>query len=249
MSALTDYLIRHADDNLVLSQRLAEYVSHAPELEEDLAIANIALDHLGVATHLLEYAAAIGDTGKTADDLAFLRSEREFTNLLLVEQPNGDFAHIMVRQFLFDAYQRELWDALAHSTDHTVAGIAAKASKEAAYHVRHSHGWLVRLGDGTTESHLRMEQAIADLWRFVDEMFDTDSLDEKMTTAGMGVAPAALRGAWEALVDATLEEATLHHGPVDPQRRGGRSGFHTEHLGHLLTEMQWMQRSYPGLEW
>jgi ring-1,2-phenylacetyl-CoA epoxidase subunit PaaC len=247
VSSLADYVIRHADDNLVLSQRLAEYISRAPELEEDLAIANTALDHLGVATHLLDYAAGMVDV--TADGLAFLRNERELTNLLLVEQPNTDFAHIIVRQFLFDAYQRELWDALSRSTDNTIAGIAAKASKEAAYHLRHSRGWLVRLGDGTPESHDRIERALAALWRFVDEMFEADALDDEMSTTGAGVSPAALRTAWSACVDDALAEATLSRGPDQPQRRGGRSGFHTEHLGHLLTEMQWMQRSYPGLVW
>lgn len=249
MSSLADYLIRHADDNLVLSQRLAEYVSCAPELEEDLATANTALDHLGVATHLLEYAADIADTAVTADELAFLRDERQFTNLLLVEQPNDDFAHITVRQFLFDAYQRELWDALGRSTDRTLAGIATKACKEAAYHLRHSHGWMVRLGDGTAESHSRTQRAVSDLWRFAAEPFDSDSLDEEMAAAGIGVSPPTLRAAWEARVNATLAEATLASPPEHPQRRGGRNGFHTEHLGHLLAEMQWMQRSYPGLVW
>lgn len=243
------YVIRHADDNLILAQRLSEYVSRAPELEEDLAIANIALDHLGVATHLFNYAAGLlgGDT--TGDDLAFHRDEREFTNLLLVEQPNGDFAHIMVRQFLFDAYQQAMWPALSRSTDGTLAGIAAKAAKEAAYHVRHSRGWLVRLGDGTGESHTRTQTAVDDLWRFVDEMFAGDDLDTEMATAGIGVAPQQLRAAWDTAVGSTLTEATVSRGAEDSQRSGGRTGFHTEHLGHLLAEMQWMQRAYPGLEW
>jgi len=249
VKALAEYVIRHADDNLILAQRLSEYVAHAPELEEDLAIANIALDHLGVATHLLNYAAALIGDDRTGDDLAFLRNEREFTNLLLVEQPNGDFAHIIVRQFLFDAYQHALWPMLSRSTDSTVAGIAGKAAKEAAYHVRHSRGWLIRLGDGTRESHTRTQPAVDDLWRFVDELFAGDDLDTEMATAGIGAAPAQLRAAWDTTVDSVLSEATLSRGAEESVRLGGRTGFHTEHLGHLLAEMQWMQRAYPGLEW
>ncbi len=249
MSRLYDYVVRHADDNLILSQRLSEYISHAPELEEDLAIANIALDHLGVAMHLLEYAATIGDDGKTSDDLAFLRNEREYTNALLVEQPNEDFAHIMTRQFLFDAYQAGLWGALSESADETVAGIAAKAAKEAAYHLRHSEGWMIRLGDGTAESHSRTQAAIDHLWRYVDELFEADAVDTELVASGIGVDPAGLRGAWDRRVDATLSQATLSRCEDNFQRRGGRSGYHTEHLGHLLSEMQWMQRSYPGQQW
>jgi ring-1,2-phenylacetyl-CoA epoxidase subunit PaaC len=243
------YLLRHADDNLVLSQRLSEYISYAPELEEDLAVANIALDHLGVAMHLLEYAAAVDGNGQSADDLAYLRSERDFTNLLLVEQPNDDFAHIMTRQFFFDAYQLGLWEALAASSDETLAGIAAKASKEATYHLRHSSSWMVRLGDGTPESHTRTQAAIDALWRYIGELFEPDALDEGMSTAGLGVDPSSLRAGWEQRVDATLAEATLTRCDDDYQRNGGRSGFHTESLGHLLGEMQWMQRAYPGMQW
>lgn len=244
---LDRYLLRHADDNLVLSQRLSEYISRAPELEEDLAIANIALDHLGVAMHLLEHVAA--RNGGDADELAFHRSEREFTNLLLVEQPNDDFAHIMTRQFFFDAYQLALWNALAQSSDETLAGISAKAAKEAAYHLRHSSAWIIRLGDGTEESHERTQAAIDALWRFSAELFESDQLDAAMVAAGVGVDPSSLRAAWDQVVDATLNEATLSRCDDDYQRSGGRSGFHTEHLGHLLGEMQWVQRSYPGLQW
>jgi len=243
------YLLRHADDNLVLSQRLSEYISYAPELEEDLAVANIALDHLGVAMHLLEYAATIDGNGKTADDLAFMRTEREFSNLLLVEQRNGDFAHIVTRQFFFDAYQLELWDALARSRDETLAGIAAKAAKEATYHLRHSSSWMVRLGDGTAESHTRTQAAIDDLWRYVGEFFEADELDQAIAATGLGADPGSLQAGWDQRVDATLAEATLSRCGDEYQRSGGRSGFHTENLGHLLGEMQWMQRSYPGLEW
>ncbi|MCP4966848.1 MAG: phenylacetate-CoA oxygenase subunit PaaC [bacterium] len=243
------YLLRHADDNLILSQRLSEYISYAPELEEDLAVANIALDHLGVAMHLLEHAASLNGQGQTGDDLAFLRSEREYVNLLLVEQPNEDFAHIVTRQFFFDAYQVVLWRALSESQDETLAGIAAKAAKEADYHLRHSSSWMVRLGDGTSESHTRTQAAIDALWRYVGEMFESDELVAEMSAAGIGVDPGDLHTAWEQHVESTLEQATLAKSADDYQRRGGRDGFHTEHLGHLLGEMQWMQRSYPGLQW
>ncbi|MDJ0954723.1 MAG: phenylacetate-CoA oxygenase subunit PaaC [Acidimicrobiia bacterium] len=249
MSRLHEYLIRLADDNLILSQRLSEYISRAPELEEDLAVANIALDHLGVAMHLLSYAAEVQGDGRTADDLAFLRSEREYTNVLLVEQPNVDFAHIIARQFLFDAYQTGLWQALAASNDETLAGVAAKAAKEAAYHLRHSSGWMIRLGDGTAESHDRAQAALATLWRFVDELFAGDDLDAEMAATGYGVAPEELRSEWDHRVDSTLTAATLQRSEDGYQRSGGRNGFHTEQLGHLLGEMQWMQRSYPGLQW
>ncbi len=246
---LYDYLIRHADDNLVLSQRLSEYISHAPELEEDLAVANIALDHLGVAMHLLEYAAASNGNEKTADELAFMRPEREYANALLVEQPNDDFAHITTRQFFFDAYQVGLWNALSKSDDETLAGIAAKAAKEAAYHLRHSSSWMIRLGDGTQQSHARTQAAIDALWRYVDELFEADELDATVAAAGIGVDPGTLKASWEAVIDTTLDEATLSRCDDNYQRSGGRTGFHTEHLGHLLSEMQWMQRSYPGLQW
>lgn len=248
-SDLYRYLIRHADDNLVLSQRLSEYISYAPELEEDLAIANIALDHLGVAMHLLEYATTAESNGQTADEIAFVRPEREYHNALLVEQPNEDFAHIMTRQFFFDAYQVELWEALSQSRDETLAGIAAKAVKEATYHLRHSRSWMIRLGDGTTESHARTQAAIDALWRYVEELFESDDLDAAVTAAGIGIDPRPLRTSWEDVVDTTLDEATLRRCDDEYQRSGGRSGFHTEHLGHLLSEMQWMQRSYPGLQW
>jgi ring-1,2-phenylacetyl-CoA epoxidase subunit PaaC len=243
------YVLRHADDNLVLAQRLGEWISNAPELEEDIALANIAIDHLGQARALLTHAAALEGEGRDEDDLAMLRTERGFTNLLIVEQPNGDFGHTMARQLFVDAYQLSLWDALQGSADGTLAGIAAKALKEARYHFRHSSTWVVRLGDGTDESHQRMQAGVDGLWRFTGEMFTSDAVDLTMVEAGIGVDPPTLRDAWDGRVDAVLAEATLRR-PEDPyQRTGGRSGFHTEHLGHLLGEMQWMQRTYPGLEW
>jgi ring-1,2-phenylacetyl-CoA epoxidase subunit PaaC len=246
---LVAYLLRLADDNVVLGQRLSEYISRAPELEEDLAVANIALDHIGVARNLYTYAGEAEGAGRDEDDLAFLRTEREFTNVLLVEQPHDGFGDLIARQFLFDAYQVAFWETLSGSGDERLAGIAAKAFKEARYHLRHSSSWVVRLGDGTDESHRRMQDGIDAMWRFTGELFEADDLDRQLTADGIGIDPSILRPAWEATVDAVLSEATLMR-PDDPyQAAGGRTGVHTEHLGHLLAEMQWMQRTYPGLKW
>jgi len=247
-AGLVQYLLRLADENLVIGQRLSEYISRAPDLEEDLAVANIALDHIGVARHLYAYAAELEGVG-TDDDLAFLRTEREFTNALLVEQSHDGFGDLIARQFLFDAYQMGLWEALARSSDERLAGIAAKALKEARYHLRHTSSWVVRLGDGTEASHRRMQQGIDAMWRFTGELFESDELDRFLAGEGVGVDPAGLREAWDTTVDNVLAEATLRR-PVDAyQASGGRIGVHTEHLGHLLAEMQWLQRSYPGLQW
>lgn len=243
------YVLRHADDNLVLAQRLSEWITRAPELEEDVALANIALDHLGQARALLSHAGHLEGAGRDEDRLAMFRSEREFTNLLLVEQPNGDFAQTIARQLLFDAYQLELWRTLSSSGDLTLAGIAQRAEKETRYHFRRSSTWVIRLGDGTEESHRRMQAGIDSLWRFTAEMFEDDPLTRSMAAAGMGCNPGDLRLGWKDQVHSTLSSATLRT-PEDPfQRGGGRDGFHTEHLGHLLAEMQWMQRSNPGAKW
>jgi ring-1,2-phenylacetyl-CoA epoxidase subunit PaaC len=228
-------LIAHADDNLILAQRLGEWISRAPELEEDIALGNIALDHLGVARVLYSHAGALEGKGRSEDDLAMRRSEREFLNLLLVEQPNGDFAHTMVRGVFFDVYQVELWADLSFAEDTTLAGIAARALKEARYHLLHSSTWVIRLGDGTDESHGRAQAAVDHLWRYTAELFEGSA--------------RRYRDTWGKGVGEILEEASLHV-PDDPYRRGGgRRGFHSEHLGPLLAEMQWMQRSHPGLEW
>lgn len=243
------YVTRIADDLLINAQRLAEYMTNAPELEEELAIANISLDNLGVAQALYSYAATVADDGRSADELAFLRTEREFTNCLLVEQPHRDFADVMVRQFFLDAWHLELWAALEASTDPTIAAVAAKAVKEARYHVRHSSGWVVRLGDGTPESGARTQRAIDSLWRFTGELTTGDNHDATAAAAGFGVNPADLEGGWNARVQQVIGTARLAI-PEDPfQATGGRQGRHTEHLGHLLAELQFMQRAYPGLDW
>ncbi|MDA2979233.1 MAG: phenylacetate-CoA oxygenase subunit PaaC [Actinomycetota bacterium] len=248
-NTLVGLLVRHADDNTILCQRLGEYVSGAPELEEDLAVANVALDHVGVAMHLYEYAAELDGGEASMDNYAMLRSEREFTNALLVEQPNVDFAHVVARGFFFDVYQTLLWAQLSASTDERLAGIAARAFKEATYHLRHSRAWMLRLGDGTAESHRRVQAAVDAVWRFTGELFVAVDADSELVAEGIGADVAALKPEFDRIVDATLEEATLVR-PSDPyQATGGRSGMHTEHLGHLLAEMQWMQRTYPGATW
>lgn len=246
---LSTYAVRLADDNVVLGQRLGEYISNAPELEEDLAIGNTALDHIGIARFLFTYAGELEGDGRSEDDFAMFRPERAYTNALLVEQPNTDFAHILVRQFFFDAYQVPLWERLTASADNRLAGISAKALKEATYHLRRSSTWVVRLGDGTPESHIRTQAAIDSLWRFTAELCATDEVET--TLAEQGIAPAAtdLAGDWARTVDTVFEEATLTRCADDFQTSGGRVGMHTEYLGHLLAEMQWMQRSYPGLAW
>lgn len=243
------YLLRLADDNLVLAQRLGEWISRAPELEEDIALGNIALDHLGVARFLLTHAGELEGQGRDEDALAMLRGEREMLNLVLVEQPNGDFAQTMARQLFIDAFQVPLWEALSGSEDPILAGIAQKAVKEARYHLRHSAAWVVRLGDGTPESHGRMQGAVDRLWRFTGEMFEIDGITVEMAGRGIGADQEALRERWDERVGAVLAEATLSR-PDDPyQRSGGRAGYHSEHLGPLLAEMQWMQRAFPGMEW
>lgn len=246
---LAAYIVRHADDNMVIGQRLAQYISRAPELEEELAVANIALDHIGVADHLFTYAAKVEGGGRTGDDLAMLRTEREYTNLLLVEQEHDGFGELIARQFFFDAYQVLFWEALADSTDDTLSGVAQRAAKEATYHLRHSSAWVIRLGDGTHESHRRIQRATDRLWRFTAEMFEADDLDRQMAADGIGVDPSTLRDAWESTVDSVLEEATLTRPEDSFQTSGGRTGVHTELLGPMLAEMQWLQRSYPGLSW
>lgn len=243
------YVLGHADDNLVIAQRLAEWSAHAPELEEDIALTNIALDFLGQARHFYQHTSALEGAGRSEDDLAFGRTEREFSNLLLVEQPNGDFARTMARQLFYDAYQLSLYEGLQASADRTLGGIAAKALKEARYHFRHSSGWVIRLGDGTHQSHLRMQAGVDAMWRFTGEMFTADDLTIAMAAQGIAVDPSGFGLEWNSRIDEVLAAATLDR-PDDPyQRTGGRDGFHTEHLGHMLGEMQWMQRTYPGLDW
>jgi ring-1,2-phenylacetyl-CoA epoxidase subunit PaaC len=245
---LIAYTLRHADDCLVLSHRLAEWSSRAPDLEEDIALTNIGLDLLGQARLLYSYAGEL-DGHTTEDDYAYLRNERQYTNLLLVEQPNGDFAKTIVRQLMFSTYQQHLWDQLQTSSDPTLAAIAAKAAKETAYHLRHARTWVQRLGKGTSESHARMQWAVDALWRFSDELFKADELDHRLAQTGVAVNADRLAQVWHASIEGDLSGATLAL-PVDlHQTDGGRLGRHTNHLGLMLAEMQVLHRAHPGATW
>jgi ring-1,2-phenylacetyl-CoA epoxidase subunit PaaC len=246
---LVRYTLGLADDALVLAQRLGEWVSRAPELEEDIALANIGLDLLGQARALLSYAGAVEGRGRDEDDLAYLREEREFRNCLLVEQPNGDFAETIVRQLLFAAYQLGLYRTLTGSTDPTLAAVAAKAVKEVAYHLDHAAGWTVRLGDGTDESHARMQRALRRLWPYASELFEVDEVPGRLVAAGVAADPAELRAEWDRTIGAVLGPATLTRPELPPHPGGGRRGLHSEHLGYLLAELQYLHRVHPGASW
>ncbi len=243
------YVLRLGDDNLVLAQRLGEWISRGPDLENDIALANISIDHLGQARALLTHAGVLEGRGRTEDELAMYRNEREFTNLIICELPNGHFGDTMARALCIDAFQVLLWESLATSSDPTLAGIAQKALKEAKYHLRHSSSWVVRLGDGTEESHARMQESMNRIWRFTGEMFEPDDIDLEAARTGVGVDPSTLRDRWEATIDGVLRAATLSKPTDDMHRGGGRIGFHTDHLGHMLAEMQWLARSMPGATW
>jgi ring-1,2-phenylacetyl-CoA epoxidase subunit PaaC len=243
------WVLRPADDCLVLGQRLGAQVSRGPDLEEDIAIANLAIDLIGQARALYTHAGALEGAGRDEDALAMERDERAFTNVLLVEQPDVDFAHTILRQLLFAAFQAPFYDALARSSDPTLAGIAQKGVKEARYHLSHSSNWAVRLGDGTEESHRRMTEALAVLWRFTDDLFEADDLDRELAAEGFAVDPSTLRPAWEHLLEPVFDAAGLTPPDDAGSRTGGRQGFHTEHLGHLLPDLQWLHRSHPGAEW
>ena len=249
MSMLLTYVLRHADDNLVLSHRMAQWASRAHDLEEDIALTNIGLDHLGQARSLYGYAAEIEGDDNNEDHFAYFRNERQFTNLLLVEQPNTDFAYTMARHLFFDAYQLGFWEALAESTDDVLRGTAQKALKECTYHWRHSSSWVTRLGDGTEASHVRIQGAIDSLWRFTAELHESDDIDRELSDAGVGVDVAPLREAWLGRIEQVLHGATLVMPTSDFQRSGGRNGLHTEHLGIMLAEMQSLARSHPGATW
>ncbi len=243
------HLLRLADDNLILSQRLGALAAHMPELEEDIAIVNIGLDHLGQARHLYTHASQFDAEGRDEDQFAMLRSEREFLNAVLVEQPDLDFAHTAVRQLFVDAHQVSLYRALAGSTDEALAGIAAKAEKEARYHLEWSTGWVITLGDGTSESHDRAQAAVDALWPFAPDLWAADEVESELAAQGIAVDPTPFEPGWFATVGEVLTAASLEQ-PADPYRRtGGRQGFHTEHLGHLLGDLQGLYRAHPGAQW
>jgi ring-1,2-phenylacetyl-CoA epoxidase subunit PaaC len=247
--ALFPYLLRLGDDRLILGHRLSEWCGHGPILEEDIALANIALDLIGEATLCLKLAGEVEGAGRGEDALAFLRDATDFRNALLVELPKGDFGVTIVRQLFFSVFSLLQMDALQKSANAELAGIAAKAVKEARYHVRHSAQWVVTLGDGTDESHARAQRAVDDLWRYTGELFLADDVDREVAASGLGVDPSTLQPAWRAQVEDVLRRATLTIPQDGYMQRGGRDGRHTEHLGHLLTEMQVLPRSHPGASW
>lgn len=243
------YVLRLGDTSLVLGQRLGEWIGQAPALEEELALANLALDLVGQARLLLGYAGELEGAGRDEDALAFLRDAPQFFNLTLAEQPNGDFAHTIVRQWLIDSWQLEVYQALALSADTRLAAIAAKAVKETRYHHRFSSGWLVRLGDGTAESRRRAQRSLDDLWALTEELFTPDAVDECASAAGVAPSLAQLEPRWSARIDEELRAATLQRPAAQPYPWHGKRGVHSEHLGHMLAEMQHLQRTYPGARW
>ena len=243
------YTLHLGDTSLILAQRLGEWIGHAPALEEDLALANVGLDLIGQARYLLSYAAELEGKGRTEDDLAFLREPSDFTNLSLVEQPNGDFGHTIVRQLLIDAWQLELFERLQYSTASKLAELAAKALKETRYHFRFSAGWVVRLGDGTEESHRRVQEALDDLWKFTHELFAPSEVDGQAAAERIAPDLATLRSPWDARIDEVLRQATVVKPAPVAYAWHGKNAQHSEHLSRLLAEMQYMQRTYPGAQW
>jgi ring-1,2-phenylacetyl-CoA epoxidase subunit PaaC len=249
VAALLTYTLRQGDRALVLAQRLLEQVTHAPEIEEDMALANLALDLIGQARALYTYAGEIEGEGHDEDHFAYRRDQHEFLNPLLVEQPNGDFAHVIVRQFLHDAFALPYWQAMTRSSDATLAALAGKSEKETAYHLRHSRAWVVRLGDGTEESHARAQVAVDELWRYTGELFEHDHVEDELVAAGVAADPAALAEEWRSVVESTLAEATLACPSDAVMQRGGRTGQHTEGFSYLLGELQVVARAHPGARW
>lgn len=248
-AAKTEYALRMGDNALIAGQRLAEWCGHGPQLELDIAFTNLSLDLVGQARLWLSLAGKLEGQGRDEDALAFHRDVLDFKNCLLVEQPNGDWGQTVARQFLFSAWQHLVYTELSQSQDEDFAAIAAKSLKEVSYHVRFSADWMRRLGDGTGESHIRMETALDALWRFTPELFESDAVDAALAEAGTAPDPAALRGRWDEMIGQVLSEATLKRPEAPLPATGGRKGHHTEHLGHLLADMQYLQRAYPNATW
>lgn len=248
-SKIAEYTLRIGDTSLVLGQRLGEWCGHGPILEEDIALTNISLDLIGQARAFLTYAGELEGKGRSEDDLAFMREAREFKNKLMAEQPNGDYAQTMMRQFFVSVYQYFFFAELQKSKDTTLAALAEKSLKETAYHMRHSCEWIIRFGDGTPESHVRTLSAVDTLWRYTGDMFETNELDTELMKSGIAVDMSKVKSDWEKKVKEVFTEATLPY-PADNFMIGGSiRGIHTEHLGHLLAEMQVLPRSFPGVEW
>ena len=243
------YTLRQADNAMILCQRLCQWAAKGPELEEDIALTNIGLDMIGQARSLYQYAATLSENDVSEDDLAFMRDERQWSNLLLVEQPNGNFADTMARQYFYDVWHLAFLQELVNSKDEMLAAIAAKSVKEAQYHVRHSSSWVKRLGDGTQLSHERMQSAIDEMWQFTPEMFEPDDVDQRLLSTGCAADLGKVKDSWDATVTALLDEATLTKPDDAFLMSGGRQGMHTQHMGFLLAEMQILPRSMPGCKW
>ena len=246
---LFEYLVRLGDDRLVLGHRLSQWCGHAPILEEDIALANIALDLVGQATLLLSLAAQAENAGRDADALAFLRDAMDYRNAQLVELPKGDFAFTIARQYFFSTFSLLQAEALQASANADLAGIAAKMFKENRYHVRHSGEWMLKLGGGTDESHRRLQEAVDELWRYTGELFLADAVERRLAAASVAVDPSSLEPRWREQTSETLRRASITVPEVKWMQRGGRQGRHTEHLGHMLAEMQVLQRQHPGASW
>lgn len=247
--ALFKYCLRVADSNLILGHRLSELCSKGPILEEDIAITNIALDMIGQARHLYQYAAEVEGKGRTEDDLAYRRTDREFYNTLLSEQPNGDFAFTIARQFFVDVFEYYFYQELLNSKDQRLAELAARAIKEVTYHLRHSSQWMLRLGDGTEESHQRMQNAVDALWMYTGELFEMDETDEVLIKEGVAPDLSAIKDKWTSKVNEVLAEATITKPEGSWMQTGSRKGLHSEHLGYILAEMQYLPRAYPDAKW
>lgn len=244
------YILRMGDNALILGHRLSEWCGHGPVLEQDIAMTNIALDQVGQARSLLQYAAQLEGRGRTEDELAYTRDVMEYRNVLLVEQPNEDFAYTIVRQFLFDAFNALLHQRLIQSSDEHLRAIAEKSLKEVTYHLRYSSEWIIRLGDGTAVSHEKVQTALNDLFIYTGELTTPDEVDQLIFEAGIGPDLHALQATYHAKVDDILQEATLQKPEVKYMQSGGKDGrMHTEHLGYILAELQFVQRAYPGMEW
>jgi len=249
MNSLFEYLLRLGDDSLIIGHRLSEWCGHGPILEEDIAMSNIALDFIGQSISIYEYASEIEDKGRTADDIAFLRFDREYKNLILLEQPNGDFGMTMMRQFLFDSYRKLLFESLINSSDDRISAISEKSLKETKYHLKHSSEWIIRLGDGTEESNKRIQDSLDKLWRYTSELFYEDGIDIELKSSKIIPPTKGLKEAWYNNVKEILSRATLTIPNNNWEYGEGRRGVHSEHLGYILAELQYMQRAYPGMEW
>lgn len=246
---LYNYILGIADNSLILGQRLGELCGHGPSLETDIACTNISLDFFGQVRSYFQYAAQVAGDDRNEDTIAMMRTEREYVNVLLVEQPNTDFAYTIARQFLFDVYHYAFLIELQNSNDETLAAIAKKSLKEVSYHLRFSTDWIKRLGDGTEESHERIQTAINDLWTYTDELFHQTDADKAMIAEGVGIDTLGLKEDYYKRVAEVLEEATLQVPDLNYFQKGGKKGIHTEHLGYLLAELQYMQRAYPNMTW